>query len=471
MPEQDDIRIETEHPVWDLLRVAAPSVATTTSYTLMQFVDGLMVARVEPSSLSVSAQGNGGVWAWAPMSIGVGFLGMINTFVSQNLGAGKPERGPAYAWTGLWLSLAYWLLLVVPYGLMMPTLFGMQNHSAELVRLESAYAQILLLGGLFTLSSRAVSQFFYGLHQPMVVLIAALVGNVTNLTLNWALIFGHLGFPAMGVHGAAIATVIGTAVEFLIPLCIFLGPRMNARYRTRAAWRWSIDHTKDLLRTGWSPALMFGNEMICWAYFMTALAGRFGETQNAASWAVLRYMHMSFMPAAGISMALTAIVGKCLGAGRPDLAQQRAWLGIRIAMGYMIFCATVMIVFRGQLVSVFTSDKTNAAELAAIIATGGKIMIVAAIFQAFDGLGITIIGCLRGAGDTVLPSIVTMFLAWIFILGLGWTLATYQPAWGALGPWVGAAAYIVVLGIFLFFRFQSGRWKSMKLLQESATNH
>src|SRR5258705_8146396 len=96
---------------------------------------------------------------------------------------------------------------------------------------------------------------------------------------------------------------------------------------------------RDIARIGWPGALMFGSEMICWGYFTVKLAARAGPEHNTATWIALRYMHMSFMPALGISFAMTAIVGKCMGMRRPDLAARRAWMGIGLTMTYMGLCA------------------------------------------------------------------------------------------------------------------------------------
>jgi MATE family multidrug resistance protein len=484
---QAALDLARENPLREMIRLAIPTVATMASYTTMQFCDALMVSRIDPPSpVYLAAQGNGGVWAFVPMSLMAGLTGVVNTYVAQNLGAGKAQRGAAYVWNALWLSLLTWALALIPLALAMPWIFasmaadpassgsGAGGHSPELVRLETAYAQILLFGGVFSMASRAVSQYFYGMHKPGVTLVAALAGNIVNLFLNWVLIFGNLGAPALGVSGAAYATVIGTMVELAIPLCVFLGPSFNRRFATRSAWRWSSAHVRDIVRIGWPPALMFANEMVCWAVFMSHLAGRFGTEHNTAGWIALRYMHLSFMPAVGLGFACTAAVGKCLGAGRPDLAKQRARIGIGLAMAYMGVCAALFVVLREPMIRLFLSermaqDPALAAQGEAVVAVGMQIMIVAAVFQVFDGLGITLIGVLRGAGDTVWPGVVTIILAWTFIIGLGSALAYGLPQWGSLGPWLAAGAYIIALGLALAWRFRSGVWQRTKLLDHSAS--
>jgi MATE family multidrug resistance protein len=459
----------------EMLVMAAPTVATMTSYTLMQFVDGWMVSRITPADpVYLTAQGNGSVWSFAPTSFFMGLVGVVNTYVAQNLGAGTPRNGAAYAWNAMWLGLALWACVLLPATLAVPYVFANMGHDAKLVELETAYAQVLLLGGIFTMTSRSIAQYFYGMHRPAITLVGALAGNITNLVFNYFLIFGTFGFPALGVKGAAIATVIGSFVELMIPLTVFLSSKYNTLYSTRAAWRPDLQRIREIMKLGWPPAVMFGNELICWAIFMTYYAGHFGVNHNNAGWIVLRYMHLSFMPAVGLSYACTAIVGKCLGAGRPDLVPRRAALGVTMAMIYMGLCALAFVIFREDLVRVFVPDELlqKKPEVANdVIAIAAGLMIIAAVFQIFDGLGITLVGVLRGAGDTVWPGVVTIVLSWVCILGLGAALTFLVPHWDlkSKGPWIAAAIYIILLGLALAWRFKGGAWKNIKVIDRPIT--
>lgn len=452
-------------PIAELLRVAGPTVATMTSYTLMQFVDKWLVSRIGPDPVYVGAQGNGGLCAWVPISIAMGLLTVINTYVSQNMGAGKPERGPAYAWNGLWIAAAFWAVLLLPYGVLLPTLFHASGMDPEQARLGAAYGQILVFGSILTMWTRAVSQFFYGMHRAGVVMVAGITANLVNLGLNYVLIFGKLGVPALGVRGSAIGTVIATAVELTIPMAVFLGPRLNGLYKTRAAWRLSWPHTRDLFRIGWPAGLMFGNEMICWGYFMVYLVSHFGKEHATAGWIAHQYMSLSFMPAVGISVACTAVVGKYMGMGRPDLAERRAWLALRLAMVYMIACGAAFVLFRHSLIRLFIESDTPPATADRVVALGSMFLIATAAFQAFDAMAMTISGALRGAGDTVVPGLATVVLSWGIIVGGGTATVHLFPGLASLGPWIAAASYIIALSLILVGRFLTGHWKSRQLIK------
>ncbi|MHC4413946.1 MAG: MATE family efflux transporter [Planctomycetota bacterium] len=465
----------TARPLYEVWSVAWPTVMTMTSYTVMQFVDKLMVAQVSP--LQVAAQGNGGIWAFTPIAFAMGALSVVNTYVSQNLGAGTPQNGPRYAWAAAWLSVGAWLLLLAPWALCLPWLFASMGHSEQLVRLETGYGQILLAGAVVIMASRGLNHFFFGMHRPRIVTVSAVVGNLVNGVANYVLIFGHQGLPAwglpgvpgvpaLGLYGAAVGTIIGTAVELAIPAAVFLGPKMHAELGTRTAWRLTLAPIRDLLRIGWPAAVQFGNEIACWSIFMSVLVGMFGEDHMTAGWATLGYMHLSFMPAIGFSVAVSSLVGRYIGAGQPDTAVARARLGLALAVGYMTICGLIFFVFRHPLISLFVAGKDLApAQAQQIIAIGGKLMICAAVFQTVDAFGITYSGALRGAGDTIWPGMVTVLYSWVFIVGIGWAITVLFPQWESVGPWLAAALFVTVYGLTIWWRFETGRWRSIHLLE------
>jgi MATE family multidrug resistance protein len=455
-----------EHPLREMVRVAAPSVVTMTSYTVMQFIDKLMVKSIGPEPVYVAAQGNAGITSWTLMAFVLGLTGVLSTFVSQNLGAGKARAGASYVWNGMYMAFGFYVLAMLPAALMAPWYFSQfSSHSEQLRELETLYAQIVLFGALGTLGARTMAQFFYGLHRPWIVMVAAIAGNVVNVTLNSALIFGNWGAPELGIAGAAWGTVVGGVVELIIPVAVFLSPKYARTFSTLTSWRPDFGRVREIIKLGLPMAMMMVNEMICWSILMTVLIGSFGELHNTAGWIALGYMHLSFMPAVGLSTAMAAIVGKCVGAGRYDLAVSRTWLGLRLTLGYMGLCGLCYVIFREELIALFIDSDTSPEDRAELIRIGAQIMIAAAVFQLFDALAILLTGSLRGAGDTVWPGVVTIVLSWVCVVGVGWAAVVWFPQLGSLGPWIGAASYIICLGIGVLWRFRSGKWRAMGVVK------
>jgi MATE family multidrug resistance protein len=274
----------------EMLKVAMPAIVTMLSYTAMQFVDLLIVSRLGAEAMA--AVGNGTVVAFLPAAAMFGVVGVISTYVSQNVGAGTPERGSGYAWNGLWITLGVWLFVLLPFAVFLPLVQATMRELLDLeinpaVRdLEVVYGRIVLTGMVFTIAARSMSHYFFGVHRPSVVMLAALVGNGLNIPITWGLVTGAWGLPELGVAGAAIGTVIGSFIEMSVLVGVFLSPAFDRAYSTRGAWRLSRETIGDIWRIGWPAGLMFGNELVCWWVFMSGLIATFTTRRVSSSFAI-----------------------------------------------------------------------------------------------------------------------------------------------------------------------------------------
>ncbi len=465
LPVRSDIR-----EVWTQ---AWPTVLAMVSYTFMQFVDSLMVSVVGPTE--VAAQGNAGIWTWVLISFAFGVTTLVNTLVAQCVGAKQFSRIAAYAWAGLWISLAYWALVLLPSAYVAGSLFEVMGHDAPFIAMERSYAQILLVGGIFVVAGKALSNVFFGLQRPKVITLAAIAGNVVNIVAAFIFIFGEAGMPTLGLPGipgtpayglvgAAIATVLGTAVECIIPFAVLFSARMNRELQIWRAWRPDAAAIREVFSLGWPAGLQFSNEIICWAIFMTVLAGGFGADHMAAGWIAQRFVHMSFMPAVGLSIAATSLVGKHIGERNLPHAVRSAHAALAIALAWMGICGAVFVLFRNELPLAFLASDLPLEQRAHITEIASKILLCAAAFQLLDAVGITYSGALRGAGDTLVPGLVTIVLSWGIIVGGGVLIVRFAPQLESIGPWFAATAYLVVFGVVLGIRFERGGWKRLHLL-------
>jgi MATE family multidrug resistance protein len=471
-PRLSDIR-----EVW---AQAWPAAISALSYAVMQFVDSIMVAVL--GDAAVAAQGNGGSLFWAPMSFAFGMLSLVNTLVAQRVGAGRTGEIARYGWAGVWIAVGFTLAVLAPYAIALgPVLRAYEVHSPEILDMEIAYARILLAAGIFTVAGKAISNFFYGLQRPKIVTAAAIAANLANVVCNFIFIYGeagvtiwgvHLpgipGTPALGVAGAALGTAVGAAVEAAIPFAVFISPRLNAEFAVMRAWRPDFRAIRDIVRLGFPAGLHLISESGSWAIFMVYLVGTFGEEHNAAGSTVMKYVMLSFMPALGIANAATAVVGKHIGEGNHDAAGRSAHAAVAIAAAWMTTCAIGFALFRADLAAVFL-DSPDA------IAIASTLFLFAAVFQTLDALGTVYIAALRGAGDTLVPGIATVVLAWTVIVGGGFLMVAARPDLASKGPWLAATAYIVLLGVFVTVRFERGGWRTRRLLDApsapNATEH
>jgi MATE family multidrug resistance protein len=461
IPSRADIR-----EVWSQ---AWPAAISMLSFALMQFVDSIMVAVL--GDTAVAAQGNGGSLTWAPMSFAFGMLALVNTLVAQRVGAGRTAEIARYGWAGLWLAGGFALFVLVPYAIALgPFLRAYEMHAPAILDGEIAYARILLCAGIATIGAKALANFFYGLQRPKVITIAAIAGNIANVAFNYVFIYGeagtvlwgvHLpgvpGAPALGVAGAAIGTAIGSGIEALVPLAIFLSRRMDRELGIRAAWRPDFGAIREVLRLGFPAGLQLLSESGSWAIFMVYLVGTFGEAHNAAGSTVMKYIMLSFMPALGIANAATSVVGKHIGEGNLGAAARSAHAAVALAAAWMTGCALCFALLRVEFAHVFLASPEA-------IKIASTLFLFAALFQTLDAIGTVYIAALRGAGDTLVPGLATVVLAWTVIVGGGFLLRAAFPQLESKGPWIAATAYIVLLGVFVAIRFERGAWRRLHLL-------
>jgi MATE family multidrug resistance protein len=213
---------------------------------------------------------------------------------------------------------------------------------------------------------------------------------------------------------------------------------------------------RTLLKVGLPSGFQIVADVLAWGIWGNLVMSFFGTKGMAANNYVFRYMSVSFMPAFGISTAVTALVGRYIGRGQPDVAMQRAHLGFKVAVAYMLVCGLLFFFFRHQLIGLFADDPE-------VLSVGATLLVFAAVYQLFDAMYITYYGALRGAGDTFVPAVVTAALCWsITVLG-GYFLARWAPGLGPTGPWLLATAYGCILGTFMYLRFARGGWRRINL--------
>lgn len=463
--------LDTNKPSWgvgEVLKLSFPASMSMLSGTIMLFVDGIMVAGHNPTALA--AQGIGGIMSFVPISLALGMLTSVNTFVSQNLGAGRLKRCGQYAWAGMIIAVLF-SLMALPLLIDTKFLFKWFPHSNEVKALETMYFRYMLAGMSLFLCSRVLEQFFFGIHRSLIVFVSVFAANICNVGANWVLIYGKFGLPALGLEGAAIGTVSSTGLLMIILLLVFISPKMHRKFDTRSARKVKRKECMEIFRVGWPAGVQFCNDIMSWSVFNAILVGMFGTAHLVASITVMRFMQLSFMPAVGVGIATTAIVGRYIGLGQPHIARRRAHTAVILCMTYMGLCGLAFWLFGQDLVRWYITLVPRHGEAAdvsieQVVAIGSGVMICAAVFQLFDALGIVFVGALRGAGDTLWPMCVTMLTCWPIIVGGGLLMVYYMPELQSLGPWITASAYVIILGPILAWRFESEKWKKIDLLKK-----
>ena len=441
----------------ELLSLAVPTVAQMASYTVMQFIDTLMLSRV--GETEATAASNSGMIAFSTISFGVGVLWVVNTLVSQAFGRRDLDSCGRYLWQGIWFGLLMSLLLA-PALPIAPHIFSALGHEPTMVRNESLYIQIVLGATVFKMIGTTFWQFLLATDRPVSVMAATAGGVTVNAVAAWAMLFGHFGSPRMGVAGAAWGQNIGVFVEMCLLIFFATRPGLRQTYNLRD-WKFRRPEMRTLLRVGFPSGLQITVDVLAWSMFSVWVMAQFGTYAMAANTFTMRYMVVSFMPAFGISTAITALVGRYIGAGRPDVAVQRANLGFAVTAVYMVACGVLFFLGRNMLIHMFTADPK-------VLAAGAMLLVFAAVYQFFDALYITYNGALRGAGDTLVPALATGMLCWGITVFGGYVIARTWPAAGPAGPWAAATLYGMLIGSYIYLRFRRGGWRSIRLEQASS---
>ena len=286
---------------------------------------------------------------------------------------------------------------------------------------------------------------------------SAIEANVVNVVVSFVLIFGHLGFEPMGIAGAAWGTLVAVCYRLVRLTVTMLGPRAAKMFATRETWRPSWSCMKGLIRIGLPCGLQWICEVVVWAIFVNVLVGtKFGTVHLIATNIAWQFMRLAFLPTMGVGQALTALVGKSIGAGLPNRALREARIATLLTITYMGVLSIVYWFFGPELIGLF-SDNPEVIDL------GAKVMKCAAVFQLFDAIGISYNSALRGAGDTFIPSLFFIVSNWVIIVGCGWIVATRFPELGSIGPWLAASGLIVITGVFLWWRWHSKAWMKLSL--------
>jgi MATE family multidrug resistance protein len=442
-----------ESPLRELLSLAAPTVAQMASYTLMQFIDTWILAQAGGVTAPTAAA-NAGMLAFSAISLGMGVMFVVNALVSQSFGRKSFDECGRYLWQGIWFAAGFSLLLI-PVSAGGPALFRWLKHDSVLIAPESVYLRIVLDAAFLKLAATAVEQFLLGINRPTAVAIATVTGVAVNAVAAWIIVLGRLGVSPHGVAGAAVAQNIGVGTELLLIVIAAFLPGIRRTFNL-LDWKPRLAEMWVLLKLGIPSGIQILSEVLAWSAFTMWVMAVFHTEAMAANVFVFRYMSVSFMPAFGISVAVTALVGRSIGQGRPDLAVARANLGFKVTCVYMVTCGILLFTFRRQLIGLFTTDPK-------VLATGATLLIFAAVYQLFDAVYIIYNGALRGAGDTLVPALFTGIMCWsITVFGSRW-VATTWPQMGPIGPWISASCYGMILGTFILLRFKRGRWKRIEL--------
>jgi len=404
----------------------------------MGVVDTMMVGRLGADALASVSLGH--TWSWLVLVTVTGGAHGLDPHFAQAFGARKPHAAGATLIQGLALLSLLSLPVLALHFLAGPAL-SLMGQPAQLIPTADAYVRVLAPSIPMVLGFQVLRQYLQGDGWMRPAAWVVFLANGVNALLNWVLIYGGLGGPALGEVGSAWATLI--ARTFMLAGLLVLGwPLVK---KGMAGWAGAVSPARliALARDVVPVGLQVGLES--WAFGgSTMLVGLLGAIPLAAHTVTLNMAALSFMVPLGISAAASTRVGNLMGEGRSWTVA--AWTAVGLGASVMLASASAYTLLPEPLLRLFTDD-------AAVLLVGAGLLPLLAAFQIFDGIQVVSFGVLRGAGDVRLPALANVLGYWVLGLPIGCWLA-FPGGWGARGIWLGLTIGLAVVAVLLLFRLR-----------------
>lgn len=446
MGEHESASLTVPDRVWpslaeesrSLLKLAVPLISGQLTQMLMGVVDTVMIGGIGVVPLGASTFANS--LLAVPFVTGIGLMTSVSVRVSQGHGANDPEAVGSVLRHGTWLALMWGLMVVAVVGGLLGFLdrFG---QPTEVVERAPVYLMTCAVSMVPVMLTMAWKNHADALSQPWTPFWIGLGAIGLNAFLNWLWIHGHWGFPAMGLEGAGYATLVARVVATGV---LFVWLNRSARLRKWVPLRWLArcdwKGFAELLRIGVPGSLHLLTEVT--AFVMASLMiGTLGVVPLAAHQVAMTCAGTAFMVPLGMAMATTVRVGEIVGANeRPRLHRvlSLSWL---FAAGFMSASMVLFFFFGKPLAGLFVADE-------AVVSSAAALLVVAVVFQLFDGLQVVSVSALRGVNDVAVPAWMAAFAYWGLAMPLGWYWGL-KLGWGASGVWLAMAVGLAVAALLL----------------------
>ena len=433
------------------LKLAFPVMIGMLGHTFVQFIDNIMVGQLGTAELAAISLGNS--FVFIAMSIGIGFSSAITPLVAEADGAKKEDDVSRIFEHSFLICLILGIVLFLSVFLNRNLLYSM-NQPIEVVELASPYLFWVSMSLITIVTFQSFRQFADGLSFTRAAMYSTLVGNAINVILNFFLIFGFWIFPKLGVEGAAIGTLISricmlTFIIFYLKLHKKLSKYIKKFFPSKV----EIKRVKKILYLGLPSALHSLFEV---AFFVSAvwMSGFIGKNSQAANQIALNLSSMTYMVALGVGVAAMIRVGNQRGMMNFKKLREVALSTLLLIIIIDMFFCFIFLTFNDSLPLLYldSSDPSGFNDVSEVLKIASNLLIVAGVFQLFDGIQAVVLGSLRGMQDVIKPAIIIFFSYGILGFPISYTLGFYTSL-GMVGIWIGLLSGLFFSSLFLFLRF------------------
>jgi MATE family multidrug resistance protein len=438
-----------------LLAIALPMVVSQGAFAVMIFTDRYFMSQIDPTHMAASL--GGGVAFFFSLCFFLGVISYANALVAQYRGAEEPGKCSRVVTQGLIVSLLCQPLLLV-VAVYVLDLFAAMGHDPEMLALESSYFSILMLGSLITLWKACLSSYFAGIGRTRVVMVCDVAGLLLNVPLCWAMAFGHLGLPAMGIDGAAWSTVLSSLFSLILFAVYYLARQNRLAFLVMESFRIDVPVMRRYLRLGLPSGVELFLNVAAFNLFLLMFQS-YGVTEGAAAAIVFNWDILSFVPMLGLNIGIVSLIGHSVGARSMEKTNEVISAGFVIAISYSFLLALLYIFFRYPLVEVFAPPQGDFSEIRSLAAF---MMIGLCCYTVADAIIQVSGGVLRGAGDTQWVMYSSTALHWFMLVIQYLVIRVWE--FGREASWLVFCAMILAIAIVFLLRLWSGKWRDEKAL-------
>ena len=438
-----------------LLAIALPMVVSQGAFAVMIFTDRYFMSQIDPTHMAASL--GGGVAFFFSLCFFLGVISYANALVAQYRGAEEPGKCSRVVTQGLIVSLLCQPLLLV-VAVYVLDLFAAMGHDPEMLALESRYFSILMLGSLITLWKACLSSYFAGIGRTRVVMVCDVAGLLLNVPLCWAMAFGHLGLPAMGIDGAAWSTVLSSLFSLILFAVYYLARQNRLAFLVMESFRIDVPVMRRYLRLGLPSGVELFLNVAAFNLFLLMFQS-YGVTEGAAAAIVFNWDILSFVPMLGLNIGIVSLIGHSVGARSMEKTNEVISAGFVIAISYSFLLALLYIFFRYPLVEVFAPPQGDFSEIRSLAAF---MMIGLCCYTVADAIIQVSGGVLRGAGDTQWVMYSSTALHWLMLVIQYLVIRVWE--FGREASWVVFCVMILAIAIVFLLRLWSGKWRDEKAL-------
>ena len=448
--------------ILEVLRMALPLMISTGTFSLVLFADRTLLLYYDGQQMS-AAMAAGNLY-WTLVCLPIGIASMTGAIVAQYVGSGKEREVGRFLWQVVWMALAASpLFAVIAY--FTPDLFRLSGQIEELIPLETTYMRLLLLGSVGSVLEAGLSGFFSGTQRTRIIMWSSLAAGALNFALDYWFIFGGMGVPAMGIAGAAWASVIAFWFKAFVFAGLLLGRELDQRYGIREGFSFDKSLLGKLLFFGLPAGLQYLTEAGGFTMIVLQI-GQLGDIPLRATTMAINFNMIAFIPLMGVAIAVSVLVGHHLTESGPRQAIIATRAALAIAWLYSVLWAILYFATPDLLLSLYGFGDPSEGTPEAMALAKNLLMFVG-VYVLLDATQLILAGALRGAGDTWFVLLASVCVsAFSIALGIGGE-SFFHERFGVSVLhwwWTVITVWVWLLAVVMSIRYKRGRWQSMRMV-------